>query len=245
MWGSSGADPGEFSKPRGIAVNSAGVVYVADSANHRIQYFPPKVSVSKGVIVRTSSSAAWVKFGMPVTVTASLVDTGGVVLTGRTLTLDTSYDGSNWSYIGSFDSTAGVYTWTQPIDRKTRFRWSFSGDAVYAAAEGYVIPNSQAFLTTPSGSSRARLYTALTLSGDLKPRHPAGSGAVTLQAYRYEGGRWVYRTSAAAVLENKLGFSRYVGKVFFTSGGRWRVRAYHRDSDHTATYSGYWYVAVK
>ncbi len=79
----------------------------------------------------------------------------------------------------------------------------------------------------------------------MKPRHPAGSRAVTLHDYRYESGGWVYRLSASAGLENRLGFSRCVETVFLTESGRWRICAYHRDVDHTATHSGRKYVTVK
>jgi hypothetical protein len=38
-WGAAGAGDGQFNQPSGIAVDSAGDVYVADTANHRIQKF--------------------------------------------------------------------------------------------------------------------------------------------------------------------------------------------------------------
>jgi len=38
-WGQAGAGDGQFNAPTGIAVDSAGDVYVADTANHRIQKF--------------------------------------------------------------------------------------------------------------------------------------------------------------------------------------------------------------
>ena len=39
VWGSQGKGGGQFQDPRGIAVDEAGNVYVADSGNHRIQVF--------------------------------------------------------------------------------------------------------------------------------------------------------------------------------------------------------------
>lgn len=39
FWGSEGTGDAEFDHPAGIAVASAGTVYVADDGNHRIQYF--------------------------------------------------------------------------------------------------------------------------------------------------------------------------------------------------------------
>ena len=39
-WGSYGSGKGQFSFPEGIAVDSKGNVFVADTLNHRIQTFP-------------------------------------------------------------------------------------------------------------------------------------------------------------------------------------------------------------
>ena len=41
-WGESGTDPGEFNIVHNIAVDSQGLVYVADRENHRIQIFTPE-----------------------------------------------------------------------------------------------------------------------------------------------------------------------------------------------------------
>ena len=40
-WGTPGNGRGEFNLPHGIAVDSAGTVYVADRENSRIQLFSP------------------------------------------------------------------------------------------------------------------------------------------------------------------------------------------------------------
>ena len=40
--GSSGDGPGEFDRPGGVAVSPEGWVYIADTANNRIQVFAPK-----------------------------------------------------------------------------------------------------------------------------------------------------------------------------------------------------------
>jgi DNA-binding beta-propeller fold protein YncE len=39
MWGQPGTGPGEFRIPHGIAIDSAGTVYVADRENSRLQMF--------------------------------------------------------------------------------------------------------------------------------------------------------------------------------------------------------------
>ena len=55
QWGKHGKAPGEFDTPHGIALDSAGLVYVADRANNRIQIFAPD-----GKFV-----AEWKQFGRP------------------------------------------------------------------------------------------------------------------------------------------------------------------------------------
>jgi uncharacterized protein (TIGR03663 family) len=43
--GSSGAGPGQFSRPRGVAIAPDGSLYVADTLNHRIQHLTPQGEV--------------------------------------------------------------------------------------------------------------------------------------------------------------------------------------------------------
>jgi DNA-binding beta-propeller fold protein YncE len=54
-WGKHGSGPGEFDTPHGIALDSAGRVYVADRSNNRIQIFTPD-----GKFI-----AEWKQFGRP------------------------------------------------------------------------------------------------------------------------------------------------------------------------------------
>jgi sugar lactone lactonase YvrE len=39
QWGSAGAEPGQFSRPRALALGPDGLLHVADACNHRIQVF--------------------------------------------------------------------------------------------------------------------------------------------------------------------------------------------------------------
>lgn len=41
-WGSAGQEPGQFSRPRALAIGPGGLLYVADACNHRIQVFTPE-----------------------------------------------------------------------------------------------------------------------------------------------------------------------------------------------------------
>jgi len=53
-WGSEGSDPGQFSRPRSIAIDLNGDIYVTEELNHRIQIFNQSGSsqyLSKAIIV--------------------------------------------------------------------------------------------------------------------------------------------------------------------------------------------------
>ncbi|HSK46560.1 MAG TPA: hypothetical protein VLA05_00980, partial [Coriobacteriia bacterium] len=64
-------------------------------------------------------------------------------------------------------------------------------------------------------------------------------------AYRYESGKYVYKKSTTLPVKDRYSYSRYYGSVTFSKTGRWRIRAYHNDADHAATYSTYDYITVK
>jgi uncharacterized protein (TIGR03663 family) len=55
QWGLMGPDPGQFLEPVGIAVDTAGWVYVADTLNGRVQVF----STSADGIVSSTATASW------------------------------------------------------------------------------------------------------------------------------------------------------------------------------------------
>jgi len=66
--------------------------------------------------------------------------------------------------------------------------------------------------------------------GSLGIRHAAGTPAVTLRCYRFEGGRWVLRrVLPIASVEARAG--RYAGRISLPQRGRWRLVAEHIDGD--------------
>jgi len=74
-WGKKGSGPGEFNEPHGIALDSAGRVFVADRVNSRIQIFDPD-----GKFL-----AEWKQFGRP---SAVFIDENDVLYVADSQTED-------------------------------------------------------------------------------------------------------------------------------------------------------------
>ena len=106
-------------------------------------------------------------------------------------------------------------------------------------------PLPLATLTQPHAPLSVRHGVAFTSYGYLRPRHTAGSSAVTLQCYRYQSGHWVLRKTVKAKVLNYSSKSRYSVRLSLPSSGKWRIRAYHADSRHRASYSTYRYIRVR
>ena len=127
----------------------------------------------------------------------------------------------------------------------------FRSDGVTPARVSYTttftsqLPLPAATLTTPAASStlvRGRTYSA---HGFLKPRHAAGSLAVTLRCYRRESGHWTLRKTVRAKVRDHSTYSRYAVSLALSSNGKWRLRASHACAEHRASYSAYRYVTVR
>ncbi len=102
-----------------------------------------------------------------------------------------------------------------------------------------------ATVTTPVARSilvRGRKYS---VHGHLKPRHAAGSLAVTLRCYRRVSGHWKLRKTVRAKVRDYSTYSRYSVSLALSSSGRWRLRASHACGLHRASYSAYRYVTVR
>ena len=112
QWGSEGEGPGQFNRPRGVAVTSGGDILVCDWGNHRVQVFR-----SDGTFVRAwgSFGAAPGQFSFPTSVAVSSTDEVFVADTGnhriQVFRLDGSFVrswGSGGQAPGQFQHPAGV-----------------------------------------------------------------------------------------------------------------------------------------
>jgi len=83
--------------------------------------------------LRLRSSAASVKRGRSVMLSATLVDQASKLLGGEDVTLQSSTDGKNWKTVKSLSSGSGKYAAAVKVARSTWFRMTFAGDAGYGA----------------------------------------------------------------------------------------------------------------
>jgi uncharacterized protein YkwD len=127
----------------------------------------------------------------------------------------------------------------------------FQSDGVTPAEVSYTttfmshLPLTVATVTTPvarSTLSRGRKYS---VHGYLKPRHAAGSLAVSLRCYKRESGYWKLRKTVRAKVGDYSTYSRYSVSLALASSGRWRLRASHGCDEHRASISAYRYVTVR
>ncbi|MDZ4168785.1 MAG: right-handed parallel beta-helix repeat-containing protein [Coriobacteriia bacterium] len=108
----------------------------------------------------------------------------------------------------------------------------------------WVLP--RAFVGTPVAPPKAKVGKPITVSGTLKPRHAVGSKPVRVYLWRLEKGRWKAYGYKNATCANHATYSRYRVSLRLTKAGRWRMRAYHADSGHAASWSkNYDYLQVK
>lgn len=156
------------------------------------------------------------------------------------------------------DATTGRYTVTlRHLVRNVTVRALFNDPGHLPDKAGPATVKAYAKLTTPSfrllppaSGTDYRFGTRDTVvSGFLKPRHAAGSRAVTVQYWRYvsvvkpgESPHWELARTVRAKVNDYSSYSHYRVKVTLHATlvtTRWRVRAIHSDGDHAKTVSGF------
>ena len=144
------------------------------------------------------------------------------------------------------DGNVGSYSCTFRAVRKVTITAAYRGDADHLPStvkKVTVLP--KAALGTPAvkrafvPDTQAYIHS-LVASGTLKPRHTAGTRAVTLQVWRLGlTGDWTLFKSVRVPVRTVNGTSVYSAKVLpaMGMGYRYRVCAVHADSDHARTTS--------
>jgi hypothetical protein len=192
--------------------------------------------------------ASTVAYGGRVKTSGTLSTLSGIPLGDCAVFLEFSIDGFTW-YGGVIANTdlLGRFSLTSSAFSDGRyFRVEYNGSAIDLSAQSpAVFVKPKVSLQTPVAAASMSHTKSYKVYGDLKPQHAAGASAGTLQCYRLEAGHWRLRKSFPMTASTSGAFSHYNATVKLTLTGKWRMRAYHADALHAATYSGWRSVTVK
>lgn len=182
-----------------------------------------------------------------VSLTGQLAESGGPALAGRTVHVQ-AYVGDDWQQVGSdVTDASGAYEVHAAPASTTTYRAVFDGDATYeqvTSTSAQVTPKVS--LTKPSAPKTARTTTTFSVTCLLKPRHTAGTLALTFQCRHYEHGKWVTKKTVSARAADVTGASRCSARVRLTKKGAWRIVAVHKaDAANASTTSAWRAVSVK
>lgn len=191
-------------------------------------------------------------YGQLVPLKVTLTDLRGAPVRAAEVVLETTVDGVTWVPAQStMTDPQGQATFSVKPTALTRYRVvSTPMDEVYGGSgSATVTVMPKAYLSKPSAPSSARRGRSFYVAGYLKPRHRAKASSVKLYFYRWEkvGGRyvWRHRKTINAANSNYSSYTKYTGRTSLPYAGRWRVRAYHSDTDHAPKYSAYDYLSVR
>ncbi|HSK47469.1 MAG TPA: hypothetical protein VLA05_05625 [Coriobacteriia bacterium] len=161
------------------------------------------------------------------------------------VTLFYSTDGINWIPLSetSLDPATGAYSFPAwESTEKTWYMATFEGTAGYAASSNSTYLNSTAAVGKVSST---RLSTRkYQMTGKLKPWHEAGTYPVRIYLWRKVDGKYKSYGYVKAYASNYSYYTSYRKTFTFPAKGYWRMRAYHSDSGHVASWSDYTYKSV-
>jgi DNA-binding beta-propeller fold protein YncE len=229
QWGTEGSASGQFKRPQGIAVDSAGNVYVADTNNNRIQKFN-----SAGGIIATwgNSGAGSGQFSIPAAIALDSVGNIYVAESGNNRVQKFNSMGgyiSQWGTLGSgygqfihphgiaIDSSGNVYVTDYGNDRVQKFNSngefiSLLGTGARGSGNGqFLMPFGVAI--DPSGN----FYT-IEIGNQRVQRFDSGGNYVD---------RWGTRGSGSDQFEDPMGIATdSFGNVYVTDSGNNRVQKF-------------------
>ncbi len=240
----------------GGAITTGTVISAGDPGSHEVKFWSVD---SLGHIEETRTAAFHVTVGSRIALSASPVRLtyGGSLRLVATLTRQNDgralpeqrvifehWHRGRWTHLGSTDSATGVHVaYTKPWANNI-YRARFGGsDDVLPSASSVQRVQVRAKLTAPYAPSVAYRNRAFTTYGWMTPRH--WSGRILIRCERYENGRYVLRRTYWAPLYRVYSYNRYVGSVSLPYAGQWRLRAYHADATHIASYSPPRYLTVR
>jgi hypothetical protein len=189
----------------------------------------------------------------------SAVFTGGLTSLGipveaRLIQLQRSSNGiDGWTDVGPLihpqsGAYAIQYSTTAVPTQATFYRFSFAGDADYAAAASTPVKvTPRVKLGTPVAPTTVRHGLRFTAYGALTPKHTAGLRSVKLKCYRKSAaGKWVLKKTVATKNADYRTATRYKVALSLPSAGKWRlIASYAATAKYAATTSSQRLVTVK
>ena len=221
------------------AISGTRVVYEDNADIYLGELTLPRISVSAPSVV---------SYGGAAKLTGTLASISGIPVAGRSVALEVSADGVTWTQTSTkVTSSSGAFILTSPALHSARYlRANFKGDGSYPSVQSRAaLVKPRASLGVPAAPSTMYRTKTYTVYGALRPRHTSGSSVGRLYCYRWESGRWRLRKTYTLKAYNYSTYSRYRTSVKLPKAGKWRMRAYHSDASHAATYSGWRYTTVK
>lgn len=200
---------------------------------------PPVITIPPNTTIR---------YGAPANVWGMLTSADGTDLTGRSVSLYQSSTGSTWVKVAYVPTVAsGLYSFTVRPTSRTYYQTRFLGDSEYPEALSPTMTvGVRAYVSTPVASVYMRAGVSSAVHGYLKPKHTSGSYPVRIYKYRNVAGKWRSYGYVKARAFAYGSYTKYVASVRLPYKGRWRLRAYHADAGHVASWSsGYDYVTVR
>ncbi len=212
---------------------------------------PPTPPVpAKATVLSSASKFAYLAYGGTGTFSGYL-KADGVGVPNQTIVLQKSSNGVSFydAAITSTTSSNGYFSLRDKPKIKTYYRAKYAGATGYtAAAPTYAVSFiPKVYLSKKPWASRTIIYHGKTYryKSALIPRHTSGSKAVKLQFQRYYKGKYRAYKTVTAYAYNYSSYSRVKGSYKIPYKGKWRVRAFHDDAGHAATYSSWLYKTVK
>lgn len=173
-----------------------------------------------------------------VTLSGALATPEGMVGGRAGVKLWKSIDGGRaWRLVrrAPWHAASKTYRATDAPTRNALYQLRFGENPVYHAAESPArLVRVRASLSRPSTPASVEKGVRFTTTGLLKPYH---GGTTRLLFQRLEGGEWKLRRTVEARNARYRGNTRYSVRISLPRTGSWRVRAYHADATHAATYS--------
>ena len=157
-----------------------------------------------------------------------------------------SYKGSGTAVTAVPNAGYHFVSWSDGLLNATRTDANVTTDkSVTATFAANQLP--KAIVYTPHAPSTMYRNLHYTIYGYVKPTHSSGYYLVQLNFY-LRNSHWVYVYHShihARRYYYSSTMTKYKATVSLPHRGKWRVRAYHSDTGHSPSFSGYDYITVK